>query len=361
MPTDTEYPPDVIALAMLQAAADGDWASVARLREMGEDPETFSATNEESLFSEFFAADAPPGTHPPFPGAQYDKQIHHWVKPDTGEATHDHEGKPVTPGSAPHAPKAGAGGETAKPAAVSPPPPDLNKPQPGEVGASTPAPAQAPLPLPGGQAPGSQPSGPGTSFRYPAGYQPPTKESVPNEALPSETRPELNAQHAQAVTEYSQSAYGDINKAYRTGKPASAWHQHIDKQLQEAFAAAKPFEKPITVHRQITVGGGISGWLDKKRLRRDLEQSLKTGKPTTALKGYQSTTTDPAAAGFDRGNVKFTISTRHGLDLKPYSNRPDENELLLNSGGQYTVKGLRHDPDGTMHVELEHHLPGEKS
>ena len=55
---------------------------------------------EKKHFSDTFA-DPPPGTVPPHPGLVFDKQIHHWVRKDTGEATHDHTGKAVTPGRSP--------------------------------------------------------------------------------------------------------------------------------------------------------------------------------------------------------------------------------------------------------------------
>ena len=307
--------------------------------------------DEESLFSEFFAADAPPGTHPPFPGAQYDKQIHHWVKPDTGEATHDHEGKPVTPGSAPHAPKAGAG-ETAKPAAVSPPPPDLNKPQPGEVGAApnpsstsaaqpqSPGQVADPATVDHGHGPGFDASGAkigtratnkgfartrdrkvGKDFTN-EGVRKDMAKSLtpeqiraalslhdgmtidpslkgPNKRLPDATRPELNDFEAGCLQKYTYLNDRILNGQLRgrpaldkeTGKPLDpTYAEDFYKQMNEGMQEA--FKKAPVMSKPVTVVRGMN-FENPEHLQTFLAPYLEAHKTGASVgaEGYVSTAT----------------------------------------------------------------------
>jgi hypothetical protein len=59
-----------------------------------------------------------------------------------------------------------------------------------------------------------------------------------------------------------------------------------------------------------------------------------------------------------RGNVTLKINAVHGLDMKPHSQLPTEEEFLLPHGSRFKVKAVTKKGDG-YHVELDQ-LPPSK-
>ncbi len=78
------------------------------------------------------------------------------------------------------------------------------------------------------------------------------------------------------------------------------------------------------------------------------------------LHGYSSTTTNKDLvtefAG-SRNPIHFKITANKGLDTRPYSEQPQEDEVLLNNASSFRVKSIKEDrmPDGRDYhvVELE--------
>ena len=334
---------------------------------MGSGPETFA-----------LSPDHDPGTVPPHPGLVFDKTIHHWVRPETGEATHDHEGKPV---------ESGAAKAPTQPSAPPKPAVDLNKPQAGEKGSpaggegefdwstppeyadaglkpefdwSTPEYLKEPATTETKPATAKPKAEPSTSqqksnLKLPAGYVQPKNAlgqvGKPNEKLDDSSRPELSLEEAKSLETYSGKDYHAINSSLRKGEPRTADLEKVHAGLQKAFAKAKPFAKPVEVTRGIK----ISSPDVLSQMKAAAEQSQKTGKPLT-LPGYQSATTNPdvaKTAGGRKSNVTYQINATHGLDVRPYSSAHTEDELLLNHNSQFSVKRVEQSPDGHLTIHLD--------
>lgn len=103
-------------------------------------------------------------------------------------------------------------------------------------------------------------------------------------------------------------------------------------ELRRAFAAAPAFgPPPIAVNRGISVTDKV-----RDQIAAAAEAARAKGEPIT-LNGFQSTA---LGEGFP-GNVEYTIDAIHGLDMRPYSHFPNENELLLNHGCRYEVVDVK--------------------
>lgn len=190
-----------------------------------------------------------------------------------------------------------------------------------------------------------------THPHLPEGYRPPTPKSVPNDAAPAASRPKLSTTEAAAAENYSRWHYGPMNKALYGGKPSAADLKEVTpthKALQSAFAVAKPFDHPVQVQRAMQLDPHtLHAYVSKLQAAHDAGGEVE-------LKGYQSTATGPDNKF--KGNVQISIAAVHGLDLKPYSHSPDENELLLNTNSKFKVKSITV-KGGVHHIELEQQLP----
>jgi hypothetical protein len=116
--------------------------------------------------------------------------------------------------------------------------------------------------------------------------------------------------------------------------------------LQQTFKKTKPFgPPPVKVYRGLTS-------LPPETIA-NIEAAAKKAQAAgsvVTMPGFVSTSTDRMGA-FD-GPVQFTIDAIHGIDTKPYSHFPAEDELLLNHNCQYRVKNVTRS-GGTVHIELE--------
>ncbi len=173
----------------------------------------------------------------------------------------------------------------------------------------------------------------------------------PNKNLSDHARPPLKQFEAQALKDYSGSSYASVNQALRDGKPFDGLADEKTHQgLQAAFAQTKPLAEPVVAKRGIKLEG------------KDLEAFIGAVKAAQSqggvlrLPGYTSTSV--GGTGF-AGNVRVLITAKQGLDMKPYSSIPHENELLLDHNSSFKVQGVKQGGDGTWHVQLEQLLPGE--
>lgn len=185
-----------------------------------------------------------------------------------------------------------------------------------------------------------------------------------NEALPDESRSALSKmsrQEAETLKEYSWHAFDDVNKALR-GEAESTLdvQKHIDN-LTALMDKTPEFRKPVTVYRAVK-GSRMQG--GGKAFVESLAAAAKSGEPIS-YRGFASTTTTSStavnmAAEFAHG-VVFEIAARKGIDMKPYSQVPKENELLLPEGSRLRVTSVDrvNDPDTQedyYHVKAEHVL-----
>jgi hypothetical protein len=208
---------------------------------------------------------------------------------------------------------------------------------------------------------------PASGHAYPPGYTPPKSLSPgvsvgPNPKLADATRPALSAPEADAVTAYTDvSVYRSLNEALKSGGPlprpgavarllGAKNVGGVHDKLQAAFAKAPVSDAPMTLRR------GLNS-RDPEKLG---QHFLSNRGKVVTLPGYQSTSAADVPEGTDaftepgggyKGNVKFTIHAVHGLDVRPYSKFPAEDEVLLNHGGEYHVGRVEKRDDG-WHVEL---------
>jgi hypothetical protein len=206
-----------------------------------------------------------------------------------------------------------------------------------------------------------------TGHAYPVGYTPPKSLSPgvgvgPNPKLSEATRPPLTAPEADAVTAYTDvQVYRALNEALKAGGPlprpgalarllGSKNVGGVHDKLQAAFAKTPASDPPMVLRR------GVFSRHPEKLGQHFLSNR---GKVVT-LPGYQSTSAAVVAPGSDpftepgggyKGNVKFTIHAVYGLDVRPYSKFPAEDEVLLNHGGEYHV-GRVEKVGNEWHVEL---------
>ncbi len=189
-------------------------------------------------------------------------------------------------------------------------------------------------------------------FKHPPGFSA-MSNNRPNEDLPDQTRPVLDAKDAQDLERYTGfSGYGPLNNALRSGKIGSASDKvkKLYAGLQKAFDKAGTLEKPVKVYRGMT--------LPKAKLDVFVANAVKSAKSggTIKLKGYTSTTSSEKKAHSgsfgnhvpeqDKHKVLFEIEANRGLDMKPYSGFVSENEMLLDHGSEFQVVSAKMTPDG---------------
>jgi hypothetical protein len=162
----------------------------------------------------------------------------------------------------------------------------------------------------------------------------------PNEALPDESRPELSKIEAKAAFWYCDDGYDKINLALRRGGELKPGLQKAHAALQSAFAKVRPFHKPVAAVRGLELeGDALRGFL------RAAQHAAETGE-ALRVDGYMSTTTGGELHDtFSGANVVLQVAARRGLDMKPHSNAAGENELLLNHGSMFRVRGVSQEGD----------------
>ncbi len=182
----------------------------------------------------------------------------------------------------------------------------------------------------------------------------------PNAALPDAARPALTAKQGKAANLYTKQEYIPINKALRSGKSLEGKSAKVDAELQAALKEAKPFDKPVTVYRGLQFQPGKN---DLPKLLDKMKEATGTGK-ALQFAGYSSTTTNEKNIYPEKGEesafaggVVLEIEAAHGLDMKSFSDHPNEDELLLNHNSRFTVESVeqRKDANGGLrwHAKLK--------
>lgn len=184
---------------------------------------------------------------------------------------------------------------------------------------------------------------------YPDGFTPPTYGNRPNAATPPGSRPRLAAGEAKACGAYSGVAYVSLNAALRAGKEPTGPDAAVHAGLKAAFAKAKPFARPVELHRSMNLHGAS--------LDRFVEQAKEAhaGGGLIPADSYLSCTTEKQNTF--GGNVALKITARKGLDMMPYSELPQETEVLLDHGSRFRVRSVTKGPKGDWEIHLEQVLP----
>jgi ADP-ribosyltransferase exoenzyme len=183
-----------------------------------------------------------------------------------------------------------------------------------------------------------------TEALIPTGFVKPLgKHNTINSLAPEQSRPKLTLEEAQAVFGYSRSDYKQINQPLWSNTVPPPPHDKTHKLMQDAFAKTKPFDDPLKVTRGVKFTPGP----DTDEFLKPFRDAAGTD-ALVPLTGYISTGTAGTPQDFD-GNIEFVILAKQALDLTPYSQFPEEKELLLNhntpvkvhsctqSGGKWTV------------------------
>lgn len=148
-----------------------------------------------------------------------------------------------------------------------------------------------------------------------------------------------------AMKVYSGNDYGDINDAFRKGKPLQEKHESIVDNIDAAMEKST-VEKPLKVYR------GISSM--------HFVAHLKPGAVFTD-KAYMSTTVDGKVAeknfALGEGGAVFHITVPKGAKALPMTSQgefPKEKEVLLPRGTSLKVKRVEKHANGTtiFHVSV---------
>ena len=171
-------------------------------------------------------------------------------------------------------------------------------------------------------------------MNYPDGYSPPRSTCAPNPACPPESRPTLTADQARAITVYTDvSVFLPLTRMLRNGNSPAGGYARVAANIDAAMQRVPPFEKPVSVKRAITVDHSRV-----EEIARAAESAAAAGRPFQTL-GFLSTTAGDNH-GYN-GNVRFKIEATHGLDAKPYSQFPGEDEMILPHVAQFMVLGVQ--------------------
>jgi hypothetical protein len=148
-----------------------------------------------------------------------------------------------------------------------------------------------------------------------------------------------------AVRTYTGSSYKGLNKLLFTkqGVAGDPYYKKLDDGLQGAYAKAAKIP-PTTLVRKFSLSGS-----EQAKFIDALTRSKDSAKPMK-WRNYQSA----GPGGTWSGNMKVTIEnvTEGALDVKPISQHPSEEELLLNRGTFYKVKSLKKNSAGGYDVTL---------
>lgn len=174
------------------------------------------------------------------------------------------------------------------------------------------------------------------------------KQHVTGPAAHKAVKHDLDAMEVMGLKTYSSdngktSFYKEINNDLRSGKELSPTAANITRNLDQTFASAETTE-PIEVYR------GLDG---------KFAASLTKG-ASFVDNGFASTTSsDKVAKSFAGGDdaVVMKISVPKGskaVSMGNVSDYPEEQEILLNRGGTYTIKNITVENGvKTIHVEYK--------
>lgn len=161
-------------------------------------------------------------------------------------------------------------------------------------------------------------------------------KNASNKNLGNNSRPVLEKEEAESLTWYTKSGHDPINEALRGDGEAELSGKLLvaHQKLQDAFKKVKDFESPVVSYRALDVS--------KKKIDEfiaNLENAAKSD-GTVEFKGYLSTSTDSGFQDKWGGNVRFEIVAKRGLDARPYSDKPTEDELLLDNESKFKVSSV---------------------
>ncbi len=167
--------------------------------------------------------------------------------------------------------------------------------------------------------------------------------ATPSTALPADTVAYLKALDPvvkKALRDYTRytDRYANLNKALWTDQALTKAEAVAKAKLDQAIDQAPVFGRPVTVYRGV-----------------DLDSPIFAVGHTLQLKGFQSTSLDPATAGIRAGvgadiakkeggsttAVVLRIRTERGLYLEPISIIKREQEVLLGHDWEYEVTGVQ--------------------
>lgn len=148
----------------------------------------------------------------------------------------------------------------------------------------------------------------------------------------------------EAVANYTSDASSPINRFLREGGILEAGDLATHVALQQAFAQLESFEKPIKVFRAVNLRQQ-----DIKLFVQDLLNAWKEGK-MVELAGYQSCTPNKKSPILLKSPIKLVIKAIIGLDVRPVSVSPGEDELLLNHESSFDVINIRWPPENRQIV-----------
>ena len=136
----------------------------------------------------------------------------------------------------------------------------------------------------------------------------------------------LNLETRNAITDYSDTAFRDLNERLRSGIILTTYQRKLIDLIDDAFEGVPPTQQPITIYR------GIQGpfLLDAV--------------------SYVSTSHDPDIAKSFTGKhccrLKILIPPgSHVLPIEKISNMPNEKEILLPREGQFVITNTRSEDD----------------
>ena len=167
---------------------------------------------------------------------------------------------------------------------------------------------------------------------------------APNPKIADGARPELDAAEKQSVKAYTGGGYQTLNEALRAGRPLDPDQQKMHDGIQSAMARSKELAEPVQVTRGLTLYGA-----EKDQFIASMKDAAASGEPVIH-KGFASTTTLPS--GYFGGNVHLNIAATRGLDVKPHSLTPVEQEMLLPNQMPLRIKEVTQKGD-QWHIKAE--------
>jgi hypothetical protein len=148
-------------------------------------------------------------------------------------------------------------------------------------------------------------------------------------------KPALEHHEKSALVSYTGSAYMNINSQLRAGKgkTVSGYTDRMDK----AFAKAQPLPGNPQLHRGTSV------------------QALTMLQPGDEFTdpGYSSTSRDVKTAFGGSASLHIRVKTAKALDVRPISQHPSENEVLLNRGTRFVVRKRFIGPNKRVHLFVD--------
>ena len=150
----------------------------------------------------------------------------------------------------------------------------------------------------------------------------------------------LTDRQREALINYTDTGYASMNAVLRGSRfPDPAQQARAERRIREIESALDKaiLPEPVTVHRALKLDPART-----EELLAGFRKSMDSGSPVK-LSGFQSTTLDPDyAATFGKGSgVLMEIAAKKGLYLEGFTENPGEEEMLLPSGLDYRVAGVK--------------------